>query len=47
MDNHRIHDLKLSEVVTDQDYALLAWIHYIYFPKYRTSVSSWLAAEEN
>ena len=49
MDNHEIHDLKYSEVVTHQDYALLAWVHYIYIylPKSKSSVSSFLAAEDN
>ena len=47
MDNHEIHDLKYSEVVTHQDYALLPWVHYIQLPKSRTSISSFLAAKEN
>ena len=39
MDYHRIHDLKYSEVVTDHDYALLAWVQCIYPPKMLLLVS--------
>ena len=29
MDSHRVQELKFSEVMTPQDYALLAWVQYI------------------
>ena len=47
MDDHRIHDLKYSELMTNQDYALLAWVQYIYiFRNPSMSVSPFLVAKE-
>ena len=46
MDNHRIHDLKLSEVMTHQDYALLVGYSIYTSQIPSTSVSSSIAAKE-